>query len=160
MRRLPLDSEVQGHSKDLFLLKLLTWHICSNGVMYIGFSLNILCTITPLLDQQQESVSPRYCGRAWESRNLHHLKFSLQMRLSRKPQPHTLTTLCNWKPEITWPFSINHTLFPCLGTLLISGPVSNITSLMKGPLTTDFPFPLPRNGLCPEVVNCLRKFGM
>ena len=160
MRRLPLDSEVQGHSKDLFLLKLLTWHICSNGVMYIGFSLNILCTITPLLDQQQESVSPRYCGRAWESRNLHHLEFSLQMLLSRKPQPHTLTTLCNWKPEITWPFSINHTLFPCLGTLLISGPVSNIISLMKGPLTTDFPFPLPRNRLCPKVVHCLWKFGM
>ena len=41
--------------------------------------------------------------------------------------------------------SAGHTLFPCLGTLLISGPVSNITSVMKGP----FPWVGFRSGKLP-----------
>ena len=143
MRSLPLDSEVQGHSPDFLLRISSCWNcchhiICSNGLMYIGFSLNILCTITPFRTWPGARVG--FTKVLWTGMRISKSTpsgiFSSNASFRQASSTHSDHSFCNWKPEITWPFSINHTLFPCLGTLLISGPVSNITSLMKGPLTT------------------------
>ena len=150
-------------SRDLFVLEMPTSQISSTGLMKIGFSLNIPWTITPLRTCPGAKVG--LTRVLWTGIRISKSKpagiFSSNASCRETSNIHCDHSFCSWKPEMAKPFSISLTRFAWRGTVLTSGPVNNMKSLMNGPLTTDFPFPfpLPRKGLELDI-NWFLKLGM